>query len=504
MDLTNRGKVFLLIGFLSFAFSYLLIGFRFFPHFGVSLSFILFLLLAFKFKKVKDTDTKLFFVLSLIFSTLIFIRSEPLTTFLNLSAALLFGLLMCIPGSKNNLNFTDHVFAAVSFMIRSLLSKDSEYFLEFKNKNNKFDPVRIGEAVFGVLVSIILLAMVLPLLSSANPFFRNLLENIGKFFDLKNLLERIGYENVFIWLIRLLFFFIFIFLIPKILTLLNVEVKNSFPFSIKPEKLPLKIPKVVLTVVILVFIVAQFQLYLASDAVLSNMGISHSQRTREVFAQLSLVAGIILVLIYNARSKDVFGRVLNWVLGVQGLFLTLMAYKSVFEYINAWGLTYKRLYGLTFATWIAGIFILFFVNYKKGDAVPWFVRKAIVFSAGLLILVNILNFDYLISRFGRAHTGAGVDYTYLSSLSPDSLSYKDQFFKLEAISRTGIYPVDGYDNKNPLIILYKIEGLQKKYEKFDLRTLNFLDYLQYKQIRSIDTNALRSYYKDKVYPQKNP
>jgi hypothetical protein len=500
MDLTNRGKVFLLIGFLSFAFSYLLITLRYFPHFGVALSFILFILLAFKFKKEKVKDTKIFFVLALIFSTLIFVRSEPFITFLNLLAALLFGLLLCIPGSKSNFSFSDHVFASLSFVVRSLLAWESEYFLEFKSEKNKFNPAKVVEVIFGIVAAVILVAIVLPLLSSANPFFRSIVENIWKFFDLQNLLTRIGYQNMFIWSFRFLFFFVFLFLIPKVLTLMNIKSSKIFPFSIKSEKLPLQIPKLVLAVIILVFFITQLQFYFASDAVLSNMGISHSERTREVFAQLSLVAGIILALVYNGRNKDYFGKVINWILGVQGIFLTFMAYKSVFEYIDAWGLTYKRLYGLTFATWIAGIFVLFFINYKKGDAISWFVRKTIIFSAGLLIAVNVLNFDYLIYHFGESKTGQGVDYTYLSSLSADSLSYKDQFLKLEEITRAGKYGEVEYDNKNPLIILSKIEELQKKYERFDIRSLNFLDFLQYRLVSSIDTGPLRLYYKNSFYP----
>ena len=35
----------------------------------------------------------------------------------------------------------------------------------------------------------------------------------------------------------------------------------------------------------------------------------------------------------------------------------------------------------------------------------------------------------------KAATGQGVDYTYLSQLSPDSLSYKDQFEVLDKISK---------------------------------------------------------------------
>jgi hypothetical protein len=216
-----------------------------------------------------------------------------------------------------------------------------------------------------------------------------------------------------------------------------------------------------------------------------------------VFGQLSLVAGIVLLLIYNDKGKSVSGKILTWILGVQGIFLCLMAYKSVFEYINAWGLTYKRLYGLTFATWVTGIFVLFFGNYRqKGDA-SLLVKKTILFSGIILLLVNLFNFDYLIYHFKKAATGQGIDYTFLSTLSADSLSYKDQLLKLQQVTEKGDYSLDVYNNKNPLIILYKIESLQRKYSKLDLRTLTLLDYLQYLQIKSLDTSKFRTLYENK-------
>lgn len=397
--------------------------------------------------------------------------------------------------------FIDYVYSPLIFVIRTFLSGKSDYYLELRKTKGISNTVKVVETILGVLITLLLLAVVLPLLSSANPYFQKMVEGVWGFLNLENLLKILGFENIFIFLLRLIFFLVFIFLIPKALTLINKNSNYSLPFTLNSESLPLSIPRLVLTVVLLIFFITQLQFYFASDATLAGIGVSHSQRTREVFGQLTLVAGVILVLIYNARKRDMFGKTMNWILGVQGIFLTIMAYKSVFEYINAWGFTYKRLYGLTFATWIAGIFILFFINYKRDGPIAWFVKKTVIFSGVILILVNVINFDYLIYHFGRASTGQGVDYTYLSMLSPDSLSYKEQFLKLEEVTKKGDYSLNDYNNENPLIILHKIEVLQRKYSQFDLRTLNLLDFLEYQKIKSIDTEGLRSYYTSKLYPR---
>lgn len=499
MSLTHRSKIYLLVCGLSILFSYLITTLHFFPHLGFSITFFIFLTFAYKFKKEKSKDTKLYLSLSLMFSVLLFIRSEPLITFLNLLSTLFFGLLMLISDLKNSSGFIDYVYAPVKFVLKTFLSKKSDYVLEFKQDKKIATAVKIVEIVFGILVTVLLLAVVLPLLSSANPFFNNIVENILKFISLENLLKNIGFDVVFISIVRLILFLVFIFMIPKALTLINKSLDYKIPFSTSSEVLPLSIPKIALTLVLFVFFITQFQFYFVGDTELAKIGLTHSQRTREVFGQLTLVAAIILLLIHNARNKGLYTKTINWTLGVQGIFLTFMAYKSVFEYISAWGLTYKRLYGLSFATWILGIFILLFINYKKGQLVSLFVKKTIIFTGVLLVLINVINFDYQIFHFAKATTGQGIDYTYLSQLSADSLSYGEQYKKLENITLQGKYLLDDYDNENPMIILYKIENLQDKYKKFDLRTLNLLDFLQYQGIESVDTTYLRDYYTSKLF-----
>ena len=493
MNLTSRGKIYLFICILSLLFSYLIITLNYFPHLGFAASFLIFALFSYKYKEGKAKDTKLYLVFALLFSILIFIRSEPLTTFLNLSAALFFGFLMLLPNREKGLGFADYIYAPFLFLFKSVFAQ-SNYFLESNKKKGNSKSVKISELAFGILITIFLMVIVLPILSSVNPIFQKIVLDFWNFFNLENLIKIIGLESLFIWLLRVVFFLFFIFIIPKVMTLINKSDNFQFPINFKKEELPLIIPKLILAIVLIVFFVTQIQFYFADDVTLQNLGLSHSQRAREVFAQLTIVSGIVMLLIYNARQKSRLGKTLIWILGVEGLFLTLMAYKSDFEYINAWGLTYIRLYGLTFATWITGIFILFFDNFRKKSETSLFVKKTIIFSGVMLLALNLLNFDYLIYHVNKARTGQGIDYTYLSSLSPDSLSYGDQFMKLEEASSEGIYAPDSYDNKNPLIIIYKIENLQKKYSKYDIRTMSLLEFWEYQQIKSVDTKELKSLY----------
>jgi len=495
MNLTGRGKIYLSVIILALLFSYLIVNLNYFPYLGMAASLLLFILFAYKYKKVRTKETKLYLVFALLFSLLIFVRSEPLTSYLNFGAAIFFGFLLLLPTQEKGLGFTDYIYAAFLFIVKSVFTR-SDYFLEFEKGKENSGSVKALDAVFGILVTIFLLVIILPLLSSANPFFQKMVSDFWNFLGLENLIKSIGFETIFIWLFRSIFFLFSIFIIPKLMTSMNKRDRYLLPLPFNKADFALVFPELITALVLIVFFVTQLQFYFATEETLKSLGLSHSQHTREVFTQLSLVAAIVMLLIYNGRHKTGFGKTLSWILGVQGIFLTLMALKSDFEYINAWGLTYKRLYGLTGVTWITGIFILFFENFRQKKEVVAFVKKTVIFSGAVLLIVNVLNFDYLIYHWQKARTGQGIDYTYLSSLSPDSLSYKEQILKLEEFGGDG-YPLEIYNNKNPLRLIRKVENLKNKYSKLDFRTLNLLDFWQYQQIKSVDTEKFKARYENK-------
>src|SRR3989344_7829258 len=130
MNLTGRGKIYFAICILALLFSYLIVTLNFFPHLGFALSLLIFALFSYKYKKDKEKVTKLYLVFSLLFSILLFVRSEPLITFLNLSAALFFGFLMLLPRQEKSMGFTDYIYAPFLFVFKSLFA-GSDYYLEF-------------------------------------------------------------------------------------------------------------------------------------------------------------------------------------------------------------------------------------------------------------------------------------------------------------------------------------------------------------------------------------
>lgn len=486
MQLTQNSRIYALIVSACAIFSLLSITFGLFPYLGLSISFITFALLAYYLKKDKTPLSKAFFAITLILSIALSIRSEISVTMLNILAIFYFGSLFVLTKKDGPGSIFSIILAPLVLFLQSAFLR-SEYHLEFKEpiaykkkRENIFNTIAVS------FITLVVLAVILPLLASANPYFEKLLLRIAEVVGLSNI--KIS-EVVFKWIVRIVFFIGTAFLIPRVATFMGK--KESFKIS-HQMGINLLIPKTAVFVVLSVFFVTQLKLYFSSKETLNALGYTYSNYANEVFTQLSAVAVIVLALLYADKEKKKYNQKIALALLVEGIFLAFMAYKSVYEYSSAWGFTYKRLYGFAVATWILGIFTIYLYAFLKNMEKKFFLAKSAVYTGIILILINIANFDYLIYHYRRATTGSGVDLQYLSRLSPDSLSYKSQ---LNAIVKT-TGPVTESEKieaeSNGLwILLYKIDYLQKKYKNPDIRGFNLLEYSQYKDIKDIDSKTIR-------------
>lgn len=493
MNLTSKSKTFAFIALLSFLISFFIVTNGFFPYAGISVSLTLFTLLAFFLKKEKHAKTKIFFIFTLLFSNLIMIRSEWFITFLNFIATLFFGSLMISAKPGEELGAIDHLTGIPTLLLKSVFTK-SEYFLEQKNVSNKKLHNYLN-TIFGILVTLILAIIIIPLLSSTNPFFQLGVNKFLEYFNILAFIRSLTDEIVFTWTVRLFFTVLFTFLLTKILSFMAQKQTIKLPINFDLKHFSLDIPKIFLAGILIIFFITQLQFYFATSETLQKLGLTNSTHAREVFAQLSVVSGILVLLLYNSYASK--KKWLDILLMGEGVFLTLMAYISAIEYINNWGFTYKRLYGLTVATWVLGVLTIYFINWQKNLHLQAFVHKTVIFSGVLLLTVNLLNFDYLIYHVRKASTGGGIDHAYMTTLSPDSMSYKDQLEIAKKVMEDPESP--NFENYNPLRLYSYVEWLKNKYtQKFDLRNFNLMEYLTYIEIKDTDTNQLSHYFRLKV------
>lgn len=124
MQLTNNGKVYVLILLVCAIFSFSSVTFGFFPYLGFSVSSVLFAVLALYIKKDKTSLTKAFFTIALILSIFLSIRSEPFITILNILAIFYFYCLFVLTKKNGPNSIFSIVFAPFTLLLQSIFIRD--------------------------------------------------------------------------------------------------------------------------------------------------------------------------------------------------------------------------------------------------------------------------------------------------------------------------------------------------------------------------------------------
>ncbi len=460
-------------------FSYAIVALHYFPSLGFTLSFITLasLVLISKSKKSKDDWFWYFFIIS--FSLCLILRANTFLTLLNLVAISYLGSIFIL-GPVAHQGPAELIFSPLSAFFSALAAK-AEF--DFGNKFNKEKLVKLFASL---AITWIVLVLIIPLLSFANPLFKNAVINVLSFFPLKELLQKLFTENAMMGLARLLVFLFSIFLLPRMLILAGKNKKFPPVKAITPP-FSLLIPKLCTALVLVIFFITQLQLYFVGNATLQALNYSHSRYARETFAHLSIVSLIVFALLYYEWGKNKWSRFFSYILLLFALFLNLVGLKSDLDYVSAWGFTQKRLYGFSVIAWLMAMFGLYYDKSWRNLKQSLFVKNIIYLTSILLIIINLANFDYLIAHFARARTGEGIDYNYLSLLSTDSKSYKKNFLSLAGL-------VSATENPDYKLVSAarrlerKIKNLQNKYQNLDWQTFNLSEYLEYRKTKDINTD----------------
>ncbi len=460
---------------LSALFSYALVGFKFFPSFSISLILATLAILVIAFKKPKTKYDYVWCGMSVAFAAFLTIRANEFLMFLNLWASFFSLSVLSIP-KESFKSFVNLAFSPFVVAIKTLKAKNKYSLSHLFNR--KFDNQVFN--FYSIGASVLLALIIIPLLASANPIFSHLItETFGKFFK----------ENIIIHFFRIVLFAIFAFFIPKFISSLD-ESNEAIKTENKEDEISQKLllPKIVAIVILAVFFVTQIELYRASTEALISIGVTNSQRAREVFGQLIVVSAIIGALVYLDKNKTKKHWLTTAILLIEGVFLTFIAFKSVNDYVLAWGLTQKRLWGYTGIIHMLGVYGLFTFTHIKRLTHQTVVKEIAVWSGIILVCVNLANFDYLIYNYAKPTTSSGIDYEYMVfNLSKDGHYYRDILEKV-------------YVNKGSLgFVLGQIERLRDKYKNIDWRSFNLGEYLEYKNIKDLDTNLYRKKQEPSIY-----
>ncbi len=450
-----------------------------FPHTGLSIGLIAVSTLFYFLKKPKTFFHTGVYASSVALSLFLILRANPILHLLDIVAII---VLTCILVDNINTYTFTRLLASPIKNLDAFFSTQNRFTHKGMLKTSHKEAlkrVNYIQIAVSVAVTIILLAFIIPLLGSANPIF-------DKF--IKNLLEALNIEKIFqsINVVRLILSVVFFVIISRLAT--YVHVQEQAPSQERTSLIQdaiLILPKIIVSLVIFIFAIAQFQLYFASDELLKSLNYTNAKLTQEVFAQLSVVSIIVFLLIYGGQNKSKLSRIFDYILIVEGLFLTFVGLKSDYDYSEIYGFTQKRLYGFAAIFWIFGAYLLYVLNHVRKLKTSTFVSHFILFSSLTLILINIANFDSLIYRYKKA-VGGKIDYEYMSTLSPDSGHHKDAVIYLENMTKKHGKDLSTWPDTQgfrPYDTIRTIEDLKKKYKNPDLRIFNLSEYKTYQLVK---------------------
>lgn len=413
-------------------------------------------------------------------------RANGFLLFFDFIFIIFFGSLLIRPLLKEHDVFSI-IFTPLQVMKQSFLGKNIFPYI-FKIPKKYSEKNVFSEFIPTILITILIIAITIPLLASANPFFNNTLQNILKFFNLDWLFKFIFAESLEIYFLRNIVFFLLIYWIPRLLTVsvqgINASERKQY-FSIN-----YLIPKTAIAGLLVIFFTTQIQLYFASNKTLLSMGYANSRLTNEVFFQVTIVAFIVFLLAYFDKNRKKWNTLLTYFLTVEAFFLIGIAFKSVYDYSSLNGFTQKRLWGYASMSWLTGAFILFIFYYIKQFSHLRFAKQILAYTVTIILLINLLNFDYLIAHVSKPTVAGAIDYIYLSRLSPDGQNYKEILTIAQKEAEKEHY-LDAANNSIVYQVLNKIEFLKNKYGTRNyINTFNFAEYKEYLAVKDIDKQGL--------------
>lgn len=258
-------------------------------------------------------------------------------------------------------------------------------------KNSTLKRVLVGVGI----AALIILTLVLPLLSSADMVFGYFLKQITLDFDIGSFIF-----HLFIVVVATMFFYSFLW------NLGNGKTAKPQDTNFKPARFDLLICGIVLGAVLAVyalFCAIQF-VYLFAGAGLPN-GLTYSEYAREGFWQLVVVAGINLALFgiflqYTKKTRW-FSVMLAGLLAETALLL-VSAIRRLWLYVDAYGLTWLRLFSAWFIVFLAVVLVLCAVRMVK-EKLP-LIAVCAMLLLGWYTLLGYANPDALIVRYNLAAT----------------------------------------------------------------------------------------------------
>jgi len=369
-----------------------------------------------------------------------FIRLEPMTVVLSVSAALfLMGIFTLTYLSSEWIRYSllDYVFGYMR-LFGSMIARPLGFAAEIRREQPFLSQKRsahLWPVVRGVVIALPVTAIFASLLSSADPIFA---QRFGDFIDLFNI------DNLPEYIFRLVYILILAYALAG--AFLHAAQKSDEKIEEKTWVSPFlgfteaAIVLGSLTVLFVVFVFIQFQYFFGGQANISIEGYTFSEYARKGFGELVTVAFFSLLLLLGLgtithRQTETQRRVFSGLGAVLvGLVIVMLvsAYQRLVLYETAYGFSRLRTYTHVFMIWLglllAGVVVLEMLRRER------VIGLALVLaSLGFVISLNILNVDAFIVKQNIQHEiqsatdeklsqgRAELDAQYFLDLSDDAI-----------------------------------------------------------------------------------
>jgi hypothetical protein len=440
---------------------------NYFPNTSIAFLFFLLASAVYALKQNRTGFHTAVYTLILLLCFFLLVRSSHITTALNVFVIVFLGSILSITNKAEERLI--NLVASPILVVAQTIRESNSFKLRLRNESKSTSvnhKDKLIESISVAVISLITLVTISILLGSANQQLGNFLQTVVSLFKLERLLNFLG---PYLRIERIVVAVFLSVMTLKYLSFIKLKGVLPKPHKVLDRKLDLRIPLLIACILITVFFIFQIDSNFTSNE-------SLSKQTNDIFAQLSAVCVVVFILLLNNKTKDKLYNTVKIILYFQLVYLIIFALKSDITYIREWGLTHKRLYGLVVITWVLGMYGLYVKYMDKTQITKKFYELGIIFTALLLIVVNMLNFDYLIYKYKPSTHTRPIDHDYLSKLSADTGLHQDHIHELWRTQSSS----ESLDTE-----LNFIMQLQEKYDTFDIRVFNYSEYLQYKNIKNM-------------------
>ncbi|MBI5350282.1 MAG: DUF4173 domain-containing protein [Chloroflexi bacterium] len=364
----------------------------------------------------------------IVFASFVFVRAEPLTTFVNVMITFALGGLLVrtiYHGELFRFGLIDHLVNYVLLGVETLFRPFPFLWDVSKQAGDKESGRKIWlPIVRGLILVTPILCIFAVLLSAADLVFADRVRDVLKWLNLDNIPELIA-RGILI----LMATFAAIGLLVQAVRPFGKHSLIGAEKPIVPTLLGLIESSIVLGGINLLFagfVIIQFRYLFGSVENITETGYTYSEYARRGFGELVLVVamtlGILLALSTLVKREDrktiLTFNALNFLMVALVGVMVVSALQRLLLYESIFGFSRLRTYAHVATIWLGVLFVPYIVALLAGR-MRWFATGTLFVVMGFGVTLNLLNVDQFIAQQNIARDGIKLHTSYLVSLSDD-------------------------------------------------------------------------------------